>query len=277
MENTDLLSKSATLLAEAVEKIVAEQQMNPDHVVFKASSGKIQGKGLLWTGADHTKQFIFKDHHKFWSSEDLDLQRTKVYRIDDMPVLSQDRLGVSVIYSDLKTVGVLENLETEGHLNIDGHIFYDGDTQRLGIGTAEPNGLLSLKDVDHEFVINPTNDRKWDFGCWTTAGLNIITDNKARITIDNNGSVTIKHKTVIEGKLGIGLQNFTEDADITTSGPIRIQNKKFEVASQVPIAGQYTKGDVIWNDDPKPSGYVGWICTRSGTPGIWKAFGSIQQ
>ena len=28
--------------------------------------------------------------------------------------------------------------------------------------------------------------------------------------------------------------------------------------------------------NPIPSGYVGWIRTRSGTPGDWKAFGLIQ-
>ena len=62
---------------------------------------------------------------------------------------------------------------------------------------------------------------------------------------------------------------------ITTAGPVRIQNKKFEVGPGSPTTGSYVKGDVIWNDDPKPSGYVGWICTRGGNPGTWAKFGLI--
>ena len=42
-----------------------------------------------------------------------------------------------------------------------------------------------------------------------------------------------------------------------------------------PSAGAYALGDIVWNSNPKPTGYVGWICTREGTPGTWKAFGSI--
>ena len=32
---------------------------------------------------------------------------------------------------------------------------------------------------------------------------------------------------------------------------------------------------IVWNDDPKPTSYVGWVCVREGTPGEWKAFGQI--
>ena len=55
-----------------------------------------------------------------------------------------------------------------------------------------------------------------------------------------------------------------------------MQGKKYEVGSGIPDNGSYIKGDIVWNDNPIPSGYVGWICTRSGTPGDWKAFGLIQ-
>lgn len=44
-----------------------------------------------------------------------------------------------------------------------------------------------------------------------------------------------------------------------------------------PTAGNYVKGDIVWNSDPSAvadtqSDYVivGWICTASGTPGTWK-------
>ena len=51
--------------------------------------------------------------------------------------------------------------------------------------------------------------------------------------------------------------------------------KKFEVDNSYPESGSYALGDIVWNDKPKPTGYVGWICVRAGTPGEWKPFGQI--
>ena len=56
---------------------------------------------------------------------------------------------------------------------------------------------------------------------------------------------------------------------------MRFQGKKQEVSAELPRAGVYQKGDIVWNEDPRPTGYVGWICIRSGTPGEWKQFGQI--
>jgi hypothetical protein len=42
-----------------------------------------------------------------------------------------------------------------------------------------------------------------------------------------------------------------------------------------PSTGYYVKGSKVYNIAPTDNGYVGWICLRSGTPGIWKPFGSI--
>ena len=79
----------------------------------------------------------------------------------------------------------------------------------------------------------------------------------------------------MEDKLGIGVKNFSPDADITTAGPIRFQDKKFEVGSSDPDSGNYVTGDIVWNTTPTPTGYVGWICIKGGTPGTWKPFGQI--
>jgi hypothetical protein len=44
-----------------------------------------------------------------------------------------------------------------------------------------------------------------------------------------------------------------------------------------PTAGNYVKGDFVWNSNPSEAGgagskYVllGWVCVTSGTPGTWK-------
>jgi Pectate lyase superfamily protein len=44
----------------------------------------------------------------------------------------------------------------------------------------------------------------------------------------------------------------------------------------IPTSGTWIKGDIAYNTNPTPGGYVGWICTVSGTPGTWKGFGLIE-
>lgn len=234
------------------------------------------GKGLIWPGGDYTKQFLLLERpDRLFSSESLELRANKIYMINGQNVLSQDALGNTVVKSNLKKVGELESLSVAGSVTIDNYVYYDANNQRLGLGTESPNGGFSMLSWDHEFIIDPTEDRKFKIGTYTTGGLEIITDDTARISIDANGSITLHKKVVIENTLGVGVKNYVPDVDITTGGPVRFQGKKQEVGDTIPTGGSYAKGDIVWNDDPKPSGYVGWVCTRSGTPGVWKPFGQI--
>jgi hypothetical protein len=244
---------------------------------FKAENQSLSNKGLIWTGIDYTKQFVFKHApDRLWSSEDIDIDNDKCYRIDSLPVLNLNKLGDSVTQSNLQSVGTLQNLNVDGSVTIDNFVYYDANSQRLGIGTSEPNAMFSVKSLDHEFVVDETEDRKFKIGTYTTSGINIITDDTDRITINAVGDIELKNKVTVRGKFGINVNNFSDDADITTSGPMRIQGKKFEVGSEQPSTGNYLQGDIVWNTNPIPTGYVGWICVRNGNPGEWKPFGLIQ-
>jgi len=148
---------------------------------------------------------------------------------------------------------------------------------RLGIGTDAANALVSIADSDSEFIIQPDTN-SITVGAYTTTDLNIVTDNTTRIRISESGKIVlgsnIESKTVVNGKFGVNITPAT-DVDITTAGPVRIEGKKFEVGNSIPTDGAYRKGDIMWSDNPKPTGYVGWICIREGTPGTWKPFGQI--
>ena len=41
------------------------------------------------------------------------------------------------------------------------------------------------------------------------------------------------------------------------------------------ISGHWNKGDTVWNEHPKNTAPIGWVCTASGTPGNWSAWGFI--
>ena len=47
------------------------------------------------------------------------------------------------------------------------------------------------------------------------------------------------------------------------------------IGSEIPSSGTFRQGDIVWNENTISSGYVGWVCTRAGTPGEWRPFGQI--
>ncbi len=235
------------------------------------------GKGLIWTGEGHTRQFTFQPNpDKLFSSENIDLNKDKSYMIEGIPVIQFTKLGDSVTASRLTSVGTLQNLHTEGSLSVDEYVHYDANTERLGVGTSEPNGQLAIKSLDHEFVIDPTEDGEFKIGTWSTTGLDIITDDTIRIKVGQTGGITLEDKVIINGKLGIGVKNFG-NVDLAVAGPIKVQGHTVQWLDSVPTSGNYIKGDIIYNASPQPSGYVGWICVRSGSPGEWNPFGQISR
>lgn len=237
----------------------------------------IHGKGLLWRGPERTRQLTLKNGpDRVWSSEPIDLHRDSYYSIDNVSVLSFGALGSTVTKSNLTQVGVLQNLAVEGNFNIDQYVFWNGDFMRFGIGTETPNGTFGIVQDNAEFIIDAEGDQV-TLGTYTTTDLNIVTDNAVRINVSATGKITIgsdtSSKTTVKGKLGVNVNN--PDADIATAGPVSFEGKRFEVGVEIPKTGSYKKGDVVWNTDPKPTGFVGWICIKEGTPGIWKSFGQI--
>jgi hypothetical protein len=243
---------------------------------IQASNGNIYNKGIVWTGMDHTRQLVIHGSpDRLFSSETIDLFQDKEYRIANETVLSSDSLGLGVVNSNLRSVGTLRELNVGGNVNIAEFIRFHADSERLNIGGGEPNGQLSITSWDHEFVIDPKEDRTFKLGTWTTTGISIITDDTERLSIGASGDVVVSSRAKFNGTVGIGVNNFGQDVDLAVGGAVRIQDKKFEVGNSTPSQGSYKKGDIVWSTNPVPTGYVGWICVREGTPGEWKPFGQI--
>ena len=261
-----------------VEELTADvRNQTTDPLSFTAKGNKTAyGKGLIWPGGDYTKQFLLQERpDRFFSTESIELRANKIYMINGQNVLSQDALGTTVTQSNLKKVGTLNNLEVDGQVVIDNHVYYDANTQRLGLGTESPNASFSVMSWDHEFIIDPTDNADFKLGTYTTSDLHIVTDDTPRITIGATGSVSVNNKLIVRDSVGIGVKNYATDVDLTVGGAVRLQGKKFENGDTAPDAGTYKKGDIVWNNDPKPTSYVGWICTKTGTPGEWRPFGQI--
>lgn len=267
--------KARSIKVDEVTSDVRLQRTSP--LYFEADeNGSISNKGLLWKGNGHTKQFVFLPNpDRLFSSESLDLFKGNDYKIANQTVLSATSLGTGVVDSNLKTVGVLKNLRTTGSMSIDEFIFYDHNTNRLGIGTDEPNGELSIRSFDHEFVvINDMENLYWQMGTYSSTGMQIITDGAKRITVGKTGHIHVHSPARFETVSINGATN-DESVKLNVNGTIAQNGKKFEVGDTIPTTGAYSQGDIVWNSSPQSKGYVGWICIRSGTPGEWKTFGAI--
>jgi len=250
-------------------------------VEFQADTNGVYGKGLQWKGQGPTKQLIYRANpDRIWTSESIDLGAEASYMIGNTPVLRQTELGSSVRNSSLITVGTLQNLRTQGNLTIDDYIFYNTDSESFAIGTEAPNGKFSLATLDAEFIID-TAPGTAKLGTWTSDDLKIITDDTTRLTVRSNGNIDLGDsdgadtKVTVHGKLGIGVNNIDSDVSLSTNGPVKFENKKFMNGTEIPTTGTFRQGDIVWNENTVSSGYVGWVCTRAGTPGEWRPFGQI--
>ena len=231
----------------------------------------------MWTGFGHTRQLVMQANpDRIWSSESFDLHTDQHYMIANTSVLSSDTLGSGVMHSSLTSVGTLRNLKTEGNMNIDQFIFYDGDGMRLGVGIDAPNGQLSVASNEAEYIIDPGFD-SIKAGTYTTHDLELITDDITRIKLKSTNKIEVGSDTdtvtTFKGKVGIGINN--PDTSLSVASPIKVQGKKIEFGERIPDNGIYNRGDLIFNTQPSPTGYVGWVCIREGTPGEWKPFGAI--
>jgi len=59
------------------------------------------------------------------------------------------------------------------------------------------------------------------------------------------------------------------------SDEINLDDKRVRYASAAPTSGAWVQGEIVFNSSPSAGGDVGWVCTASGSPGVWKTFGVI--
>lgn len=259
-------------------EILTNQRHENQYLEFSGSQGEIAGSGILWKGVK-TRQLIFKANpDRIWITENVDIPSDRAFMFDGTPVLTNNSLGGQIVHSNLRQVGPLSELTVNGAVNIGNHIFFNPVAQRIGIGTDQPNGLLSLFDQNNNIE---TIIEGGKLGTFNTKPLDLVTDNQVRINISESGNVTIGHETRdntltrVYGKLGVGVKNPAEQFEV--SGNIKFGNRLFANGNAAPGQGTYQQGDIVWNSNPRPGAHVGWICLASGSPGVWKPFGLISE
>jgi len=244
----------------------------------------LAGKGLLLKGQGTTKQFIFNvNPDKFISTEHIELIKEKEYRIDGTPVLSAAALGPGVVKSNLRELGRLRGLIVDGSASIGQYVFFNNQTNRLGIGLESPNAGLSVADEGIEVMVGTRELSRGMIGTFASVPFDIVTDNTPRISIASTGNITLGNTSEghiqvhVHGKLAVGVKTIDSRADVHVAGAIKFNERIHEYLDAPPEAGTYVTGSIVWNTKPEVGRCVGWVCVRAGTPGSWMPFGEIKQ
>jgi hypothetical protein len=264
-------------------ELITNQRYEKQYLEFAhGEKGTNIGTGLLWPTEGYNKQFVLMaGPDRFFSTESLELASGRNLMIGGSVVVSETELGSAIKSSKLTAVGRLEKLSVLGDVDFNDNVFYNAETGRFSIGYATPTAIFTVYDEhnDIEVVLNGNRSGYGQVGTRNTKGFEVITDDQARISVNEKGDITFGHEykdsTLIRayGKLSVGVKNPREQFEV--AGNMRFGGKLFATADEPPTSGNYTTGDVVWNSKPRPTGHIGWVCVAGGSPGMWKTFGQI--
>jgi hypothetical protein len=280
MASQEKLEALTSLLKEVLSD---GQEFDSAEFPYIIISGDVNGKGILWKGIGHNKQFLFiKDPDRFFVSESLDLAKGKSISINNIKTLDEKELGATVTKSNLRELGRLKGLIVDGDVSIDQYIVYNSATNRLGIGTESPNGALSISEGGVELVLGSKNGVKAFVGTHASHNLELGTDNIARITVETSGNIVLGNytagpsKVTVLGTLAVNVNNPDPRAALHVNGSIKFNDKLHLHDRAAPTTGTFNVGDIVWNSSPQPGKFVGWVCVREGSPGLWHGFGRLE-
>lgn len=278
--NVTGLLKANKLEVQEISADIRIERTSP--IEFKASAGNpLEGRGMVWSGGGSLKQFVLDTGNRITSTESINLGRDRAFMIDNINILTAQELGPTVRKSRITELGQLKNLTVLGEVNFDNYLFFDPTAQRLWMGDLTPTGRFSLSANSVELKLDINEQSQAEVGVHGYHDLLLKTDEVARVTVHNNGNITLGNKTQsptqvsVHGKLAIGVNSPDPSVDLHVNGAIKFKNQLQTYSDQAPQNGNFNKGDIVWNTDPKTGQPVGWVCTRTGTPGDWRPFGII--
>ena len=240
-------------------------------------------KGLIWTGLKTTKQFIFAaEPDRFFSSETVDVAKGKSFSINGIKIIDDLELGSTITKSNLREVGRLRGLIVDGSVSINNYLYYNASSDRLGLGTEEPNASFSVAEDAIEVMLGTRDSVRGIVGTFASHSFDLVTDNITRIGIAANGNIELGNKNTkpinvsVHGNMGIGVSTPDPRTTLHVGGAIKFNDTLHLKGTAPPQEGTFKQGDIVWNSDPQQRQFIGWVCIQSGTSGIWAAFGEIR-
>lgn len=191
---------------------------------------------------------------------------------------------INPVLSDLK------NGATVAALNLTHYVSPDSNVR--GGMRFTPDSASTAKSA--AFQNSAGTDRAWfDLDGQLTgssvngAGLDVVADSvNGRALAYTNNAKSRAFAWYFPDNSFIRLRYLTggvECLDINNSGETRFWNLMTLLASirgsgaraAAPSSGTHVAGEIVFNQDPIATGFIGWVCVTGGTPGTWKSWGVI--
>ena len=215
---------------------------------------------------------------------DLDLMVTNIYThylLDYfVNVIAGDNtrrtINMNLIFN-----GLNKKLYNQGSGNQNLNIYKQGRT--ISYGQYENGyGTKTNNEVNNQYFNNmsydSTNERYTNDNKYTnTSNSNRTLD--SYISDDNYSFHRHEYPQVMNNTLLIAPSKYPSNkmSNLRSNGT---NTRAIMYDSTYPTTEQtdvlFKAGDIIFNTTPTAGGNVGWVCTTSGNPGTWKAFGTIE-
>jgi hypothetical protein len=225
----------------------------------------IYGLGLVWSGNGAQRELLmYSDPDRLRTTESFEVAEGQSYYIGGHPVLTSERLGNSVAYSNLITVGPLNSLRVTGDATVNGTLTVSGNVTF--------NNLI-FTDGDRSVILDKSGIGSFKAITVKSAGYEAVYADASELSI---GDKTLTNRPVkVFGPLSIGINKPDPTLQFSVNGDVGIGGKRFTNGHQAPTIGTWSQGDICWNTTPLPSSFVGWVCIQTGSPGAWSGFGLI--
>jgi hypothetical protein len=172
--------------------------------------------------------------------EGLDLSKIK---INGQSIVENDTLTGAVRHSQLQSLGVIRDLQTDGEALISQTLYVSN--RRVGINTMDPNATLSIWDEEIEIGVGKESQGVARIGTARDQVLILGANKKNNITLTPDGVTAIPKLQL--GNMLFGTSAFPPNYDAP-------------------------KGTVVFNEIPSLGGPLGWVSLGSA---CWANFGII--
>lgn len=158
------------------------------------------------------------------------------------PLQAEQWFGASV-YVYLPTGQALTQLELV--------LMVDGQAQPSGVFAQVPGGWSKLQ-------------ASFNTGTGTGLGIGVQAD-----------AAGIFYVADAQAAYGVTAPSSTFVPAASSMPVLYLGGQSIRYGAAAPTSGSWLQGDVVYNTAPAPGGWVGWVCTATGTPGTWTQFGQI--
>jgi hypothetical protein len=249
-------------------------QVSVNDSTFFGSAALISGFGLLVSGAVNT--VVTNTRFSAWQFGVAIGNETYNLTVRDCAIDASKNRGVSIA----PNAGFPARKITIDNCIIAGNNT-DDDFLDISSGIYITN-VIDLRVINNTFGGIATENQVRSTYSTTTNGpvLTFKLANNHTYNVRSTGSVA--HSTQTADGIVTLIENNTSNTTSIYSGDyfyqITAYGKKrfvFDAASGVPTSGTWTIGDSFQYRNPTAGGFIGGVCTATGTPGTWKTYGVI--